>query len=157
MDIGYDLFLDRETLGTTFIAADVLDESDASGLCALDGKVDIVHATYFFHLFEEEPLRKATKRIVKLFKDKKGCLLVGKQVGNLGNAEAGVPGVKSRQNPETFQRLWEGVGEETGTKWNVEAWMGKEDLWAWAQKEGVNVPFIKPGSRVLHFIVERLE
>jgi hypothetical protein len=49
MNIGYDLFLDKDTLGTTFIAADIFDESEKSGLKVLEGTVDIIHAAFFFH------------------------------------------------------------------------------------------------------------
>src|SRR5690242_15576227 len=49
-DIGYEMFLDQQSLKATFVEADVFD--DKSGLQELTGKFDIVHAASFFHLFE---------------------------------------------------------------------------------------------------------
>ncbi|KAG6357600.1 hypothetical protein INS49_013477 [Diaporthe citri] len=60
MACGHDLFRDAEALplgdvadaGKAFVAADFLDESDASPLRAWVGGADIVHASMFLHCFE---------------------------------------------------------------------------------------------------------
>jgi hypothetical protein len=154
MDIGYDLFLDRDTLQTTFIGADLFDESEASGLKVLENKVNIIHAAFFFHLFDLAGQTQAVRRVLKLFKDEVGCLLVGRQLGRI---ESGVFDMgKFRHNAESFKKMWEDVGKETGTEWRVEAWLGEEDLWAKSQGEGLEAKFVPPGSRLLNFAVERI-
>lgn len=158
MDIGYELFLDKSTLKTTFIGADLFDtESD---LKQLTGKVDIIHTAFFFHLFDLEGQTQAVRRILRLFKDKVGCLLVGRQLGNL---ESGLfdslhgRGSKVfRHSTKSFVQMWTKVGEETGTEWKVDASFDEEDLWAKARKEGLDVCSIPSGSRVLNFTVRRV-
>ena len=49
IDLGYGLFLDKEKLRSLFVVANVLEEH--SDLDRLDGKVDVVYASQFFHLF----------------------------------------------------------------------------------------------------------
>lgn len=122
MDLGYDLFLDKDRLKSEFIEADVFD--DKSDLERLDGKVDILMASAFFHLFDMEAQIKAAKRIIKLLKPHAGSMLVGRHGGST------VPGEwrqltdpsKStyRHNVETWKQFWKDIGDETGTQWNVE-------------------------------------
>jgi hypothetical protein len=150
MDIGYDLFQDKDTLKTTFIGADIFDETDASGLKALEGKIDIIHTAFFFHLFDQAGQTQAVRRVIKLFKDEVGCLLVGRQ---LGNVEIGVTG---NDRFRSFKSMWEEVSKETGTEWRVDAWLGDEDLWE-RMKDRSTVTFITPGTRLLNFVVERVK
>lgn len=48
-DLGYDLFFDKEHLSSEFLIADIFGKDSA--LENLDGKIDIVYASNFFHLF----------------------------------------------------------------------------------------------------------
>jgi hypothetical protein len=158
MDIGYELFLDKSTLKTTFIPADIFDPE--SGLKNIEGDIDIIHAASFLHLFDEEGQYKACKRIVEILKSKPGSLFIGRQIGN---KESGVyvgsidPSKKRyRQNPESFQEMWKKVGEETGTKWEVEAYLEDTDLHALAEKMGLDSAFVPPGSKWLSFSVRKV-
>jgi len=61
-------------------------------------------------------------RLVKFFKpDAKKALVLGRQIGNLhpldpiAHAEQGLGWY--RHNMETWQQLWDVIGEKTGTKW----------------------------------------
>jgi SAM-dependent methyltransferase len=65
-EIGYDLFLDKSSLKTKFIEADIFDAE--SNLKELDGKLDIVHAASFLHLFDWDGQIKAAKRLIELLK-----------------------------------------------------------------------------------------
>jgi SAM-dependent methyltransferase len=121
-DLGYKLFGDKETLKSTFIAADIFDSE--SGLKNLDGKVDIIFAGSFLHLFGLAAQKEACRRIVKLLRAKEGSVFLGKQLGNM---KAGVH--RHRRNPgqtswahdeESFRRMWKEVGEETGSEWKVD-------------------------------------
>jgi SAM-dependent methyltransferase len=121
--LGYELFRDKDTLKSTFIAADIFDHT--SPLSSLDGKIDIIYTGSFLHLFGYAEQFEICKRIVKLLRDRKGSLLVGRQVGNLDAGEQVHRTNKNqtmfRHNVESFKRLWEEVGEVTGTKWRVDA------------------------------------
>jgi hypothetical protein len=51
-------------------------------LSALDGKIHIIYAASFLHLFGYEDQIRVCKRIVKLLKEKKDSVVLGRQVGN---------------------------------------------------------------------------
>ncbi|KAG0650565.1 Methyltransferase trt5 [Hyphodiscus hymeniophilus] len=131
-DLGYKLFRDKETLKSKFLAVDIFDSSSA--LSSLYGKVDIIYAGSFLHLFEYAKQVEVCKQIVKLLKDTKGSLLLGRQVGNLdaGNIVRDTNTARTvfsdadlriRHNNESFKNMWDEVGEATGTKWRVETEM----------------------------------
>ncbi|CAI6332386.1 unnamed protein product [Periconia digitata] len=156
LEMGYKLFLDKSTLKTSFLTADLFDPK--SSLRQLDGQIDIVHASAFLHLFDYDSCVKAVHRIVLLFKKTPNCLFIGAQLGRL---EAGsIPGSKGtekyRHNVNSFAQMWDQVGEDTGTKWDVDARLNDEDLYARAEKMGIKAGFIPPGSRWLQFSVRRV-
>ena len=121
-DLGYKLFRDKETLKSKFIAADIFHQS--SDLTSLYGNIDIIYAGSFLHLFDYAKQVEVCKQIVKLLKDKKGSMLMGRQVGNLEAGEkvheTSKRGTMFRHNEESFRKMWDEVGELTGTKWRVE-------------------------------------
>lgn len=144
MACGQDLFRDAEKLplgdggdvqGKTFVAADFLDESDASPLRAWEGGADIVHASMFLHCFELPTQVRACKRIVALLKPRPGSLFVGRS-GGVSLAAGGareeevkgplrrIGGMKQTNylhDVESFRGMWDQVGRETGTRWEVNA------------------------------------
>jgi SAM-dependent methyltransferase len=91
-DLGHKFFKDRDTLKSTFIAADIFDPN--SRLKEIDGKIDIVYTGAFLHLFGYDQQLEVCIRIVKLLRPKKGSLLAGRQVGH----------VKAGVNPEPTER-----------------------------------------------------
>lgn len=142
MACGHDLFLDADALPlsdgsdapqnakSTFLAADFLDESDASPLRAWEGGVDIVHASMFLHCFGLPDQVRACKRIVALLRPQPGSMLVGRSggvsLGASGAREEEVKGPLSQvarthylHDVDSFQEMWERVGRETGTRWEV--------------------------------------
>lgn len=154
-DIGYDLFLDKDSLKTQFIEADVFDED--SGLKQLDGKLSIVLAHSFFHLFDWESQVKAVKRVIQLLKPEPGVIVFGRQGAMV---DAGSFEHANREesiywhNVESWERLWKQVGEETGTEWKVEAKLGEEDL---KKRMGLNETNLIPkGSRFMTFTIRRV-
>lgn len=51
LELGYELFRDRDWMKEgIFVAGDMLQENDAN-LDVLTGKIDIIYASSFFHLF----------------------------------------------------------------------------------------------------------
>jgi SAM-dependent methyltransferase len=150
--IGYDMFRDKATLKTKFIQADVFDAE--SNLKQLDGKISLVNAASFFHLFDYKSQVKAAKRVVQLLKDEPGVMVFGRQGGQF---EAGSLAHLSIQHaaywhsPESWEELWRLVGEETGTKWEVKASLGEEDL-----SKRMNTNIVPDGTRFMTFTVRRI-
>ncbi|KAH8768897.1 hypothetical protein F5883DRAFT_417488 [Diaporthe sp. PMI_573] len=133
MACGHDLFRDAEALPlscvggdgaqdsikSTFVAADFLDESGASPLKAWEGGADFVHASMFLHCFELPTQVRACKRIVALLRAQPGSLLVGRSGGGPLGRVGGVKRANYLHDVESFKAMWDQVGKETGTKWEV--------------------------------------
>lgn len=162
-NLGYELFGDRDSFKATFVAADVFAES--SPLTELAGRLDMLYAGSFFHLFDHAQQVAVAKRCVQLLAPRAGSMLVGRQVGNEAAGEYVVKGrsgpgySRFRHNEASWRALWDTVGEETGTKWAVETGMAEWGNWrehvsaSWAcgldEKDG-------DGARKLSFVVRRL-
>ena len=80
-DLGYKLFNDSKTLKSKFIATDIFDPSPQ--LIDLYKTIDVIYAGAFLHLFGYAEQVEVCKQIVKLLRDKKDSLVLGRQVGNL--------------------------------------------------------------------------
>ncbi|KAF3071719.1 Methyltransferase trt5, partial [Trichoderma lentiforme] len=105
------------------IAGDLLEPEDPS-LDSIDGKVDIIHAAALFHLFDWDDQVTLGSRLVKFFKPDANAMLVGRQIGTLYPPKRGTqkdqkaPGWY-RHNLETWQQMWDEIGDKTGTQWRV--------------------------------------
>lgn len=120
-ELGYELFGDRDTLRATLFPADIFGAS--ARLDALDGTVDIIHASSFFHLFQLEPQREIARRFVRLLKPKPGSLVLGRHMGNETAGETAQlrgDGRLFRHDLESWRLMWSEIGRETGTRWRVE-------------------------------------
>lgn len=131
LELGFDLFGDRDRFPPgAFVAADLLKPDDP-GAATLDGKVTIVHANNFFHLFSWEKQVQAAARITRFLKaDAKDALVFGSQIASPGagvmKSPRGNGDTLYGHDAESMQRMWDEVGELTRTKWVVEfEWLGK--------------------------------
>jgi hypothetical protein len=156
-DIGFELFRDKSSLKTTFIEADILDAN--SNLHKLDGKVDIINAASFFHLFDWNGQIATAKAVVQLLKPSSGSLLVGRQGGRVEagefNHQVGSDKSLYWHNPDSFARLWKQVGDETGTEWEVNAYFD-ENIDMRRKARGGLSQFIPTDSKMLKFTVRRV-
>jgi SAM-dependent methyltransferase len=123
LSIGYELFKDKDRLQTTFIAADIFD--DSSPLLELTGKMNIVYVGDFFHLFSLEEQEKAATRVAQLLAPQPGSLIIGRQSGSETAGEYARAGDTSsrkhfQHNPQSWKELWERIGEKLGTTWLAE-------------------------------------
>jgi ubiquinone/menaquinone biosynthesis C-methylase UbiE len=122
VDLGYELFRDRDTFAAPFITGDILDPANTS-LAVLDGKYDILHTASFFHLFGWDDQVRVGERIVRFFKPDADALVLGRQVGTFSPVtveefkKSG--GRRYLHNVETMQNLWDEIGKRTATKWKV--------------------------------------
>ncbi|KFY75014.1 hypothetical protein V499_04993 [Pseudogymnoascus sp. VKM F-103] len=155
-DLGYALFRDKASFKAQFLTGDVFDP--ASELGKLDGKVDVLHAGLFFHLFSYEQQIEVAKRTVKLMRPVEGSLLVGWQVGSSSDTGAlrSEDGKKIlyRHDEESWAGLWREVSEQTGVKFVVEAWM-EDPPRVLAGNEDSDEAWLKD-SRRLKFSVRRV-
>jgi hypothetical protein len=151
-DFGYDMFLDKFSLQTMFMEADIFDAD--SQLKQLNGKMDIVNAASFFHLFDWDDQVKAAKRTVQLLKSVPGSLIIGRQGGK---AEAGSFAHVQKEmtafwhNVESWTKLWKQVGQETGSEWKVDAVLGEEDL-----SKKMKTKLVPAGTRFMTFTIRRI-
>lgn len=154
-DTGYELFLDKSSLKAKFVEADIFD--DNSGLQQLKGKFDIVHAASFFHLFDWDGQVAAAKRVTELLKAEPNVLILGRQAGRTesGDFSSRAEQNKSRywHNPTSWAKLWEKVGEETGTKWKVEACF--DDSADSLRKKSGLAEFIPQDTKFMRFIIRK--
>ncbi|KAK5113617.1 hypothetical protein LTR85_010846 [Meristemomyces frigidus] len=121
IDIGYELFRDKDTLKSTFIAADIFDPD--SPLKELEGKIDIIDASSFFHLFDLADQKQIARSVIKLMTPREDSLVVGRQVGNLQAAEypkRNGQGSRYRHSIESWREMWSEVGGEVGVQFDVQ-------------------------------------
>ncbi|KAK3385822.1 hypothetical protein B0H63DRAFT_449824 [Podospora didyma] len=126
IDLGYEMFRDKDTFGARFVTGSMLDPQDAR-LQVLDGTMDIIHAASFFHLFGWDDQVTIGERMVKFLKtDSGGATVLGRQIGSatepLDPKEHEEKGLgRYHHNQRSMQGLWDVIGEKTGTRWKVEA------------------------------------
>ncbi|GJN71929.1 hypothetical protein PLICBS_006000 [Purpureocillium lilacinum] len=120
IDIGYKLFRDRDSLGASFIVGDMLDPDDGR-LDDLRGRVTIIYAGSFFHLFNWTQQLYIGKRLVGFLKPgTRNALIYGRHVGTTKpEAMSMGPNSPYLHDRNSFQRLWDEVGMLTRTKWKV--------------------------------------
>ncbi|KAK3616917.1 hypothetical protein LTR56_025634 [Elasticomyces elasticus] len=120
LELGYELFNDRNSLKSRFIAADIFDED--SPLKELYGQIDIIDASSFFHLFTLGEQKQVARSVIKLMRPRKDGLVVGRQVGNVNPQEyprRNGLGTRFRHDIVSWRKMWDEVGEETGVRFNV--------------------------------------
>ncbi|KAK3068548.1 hypothetical protein LTR53_013791 [Teratosphaeriaceae sp. CCFEE 6253] len=120
-ELGYKLFRDRGRNQATFFAADIFAPSPQ--LDALRGTLDVIYAGAFFHLFDRPQQLQIAHRVVGLLAPRPGSLMLGRQVRQLepGSYEhlTDSGGWVYRHNEQSWRELWEEVGRETGSTWEV--------------------------------------
>ncbi|XP_044719095.1 methyltransferase domain-containing protein [Hirsutella rhossiliensis] len=121
VDIGYDLFRDRDRLGASFVIGDMVDPDD-NRLDQLRGKVTIIYAGSFFHLFNWTQQLFIGKRLVSFLKPRtRNALIYGRHVGTTKPGEWTASMASAYlHDAGSFQRLWDEIGDLTKTKWKVE-------------------------------------
>jgi len=120
IDLGYELFNDRDSLKSHFIAADIFDED--SPLKQLYGQIDIIDASSFFHLFTLPEQKQVARSVIKLMRPQKDSLVIGRQVGNSDPKEfarRNGEGTRFRHDIASWRAMWDEVGDETGVKFDV--------------------------------------
>lgn len=154
-DLGYEFFNDKDRFAATYIESDLLYPNEQ--LSKLHGQIDIVFIVHVLHQWDWDTQVLACKELVRF--SKVGSLVVGYQGGTvdidartLSNKEKGQAEF-SLHDAETFRRMWDVVGEQTGTKWNTDAQMVP-----WSELKGLKkeVDYLGDDFGLLRFKVERI-
>lgn len=122
-DLGFELFRDREKMHATFLAAD-LTKAYAPAVTPLLLKHDVISAQSLFHLFNLKDQKTVAKHLVSFTKPSPGSIIVGRQAGDSDPGEKrglSQDAVVFLHNLQTFEQLWQDVGEATNSKWKVDA------------------------------------
>ncbi|KAJ5902878.1 hypothetical protein N7495_003406 [Penicillium taxi] len=148
LDLGYDLFRDREISKINFISADVLAD-DSELVHNLANQLGIVYISQLLHVFDFDHQVTVLKRVFDLLEDKPGSLLVCRVVAC--RDQDAVNATTDRlpyyfHDLASWDKLWERVKRETSLKLSVETWEQESEL-AWKH------PF--PGLYMLGSIIRR--
>jgi len=154
IEIGYEMFRDRYTLGATFVLGDMIDPGD-NRLSKLQGQITVVIADSFFHLFTWTQQLYIGKRLVGFIKPgTHNATIVGRHAGVNNKSPAAFRASNSpRAEPflhdqRTFQQLWDEVGKLTSTRWHVES-----------EQDGSlsdQLPGIEPGVVPMRFTIRQI-
>ncbi|TFB00184.1 Methyltransferase trt5 [Trichoderma ghanense] len=145
--IGAELFNDAES-GLTFVAGDMLNPEDTA-LKELDGKITLVHAANFFHLFKWEEQVKVGTRITRFLQPGTvDAVIFGRQIGTHKPREREGRMKSFLHNEESLQKLWDEIGSETGTRWRVDVSFNEE--------RQVNTPGFGEEDRYIRFGIYQL-
>lgn len=122
IDLGYDLFRDRDTLRAKLLQGDATSDGSVDPWPQLEGKFDVVNLGLILHVFPWEGQVALLERgIENLKQGQLGTSLIGLACGAIDDGTVlewagGIPA----HNEETFRRLVEEVEARTGTKWKVD-------------------------------------
>ena len=142
--------MDQIKLESTFMAGDIFNMD----LNPIQGKIDIVQVSAFFHLFTRSKQLLAVQKIISLLRPEPGSVVIGANLGSLSPAEyelaSGGP-MSFRHNPESFAELWKEAAISSGSQWKVD---GSLDTISIVGNE--HMPWAEPNIRRIVFTVTRL-
>lgn len=158
-DLGHELFNDRDSFQGQLFRADVLDEEDEE-LKRWNSKIDFIFVGAFLHLFPLEIQLQVLVRMMKLLKDKKGAMILGRQVGNRTPTAAvrkSRPDPFFQHNVESLRDMWDEAGMLTGTKWSVDGKLLDWVTWQKGKNLGLCGAEFNGETVDLRFWAERIE
>jgi hypothetical protein len=155
-DLGYELFNDKDRFYASYVESDILYPNEE--LSKLQGQMHIIHIVHVLHQWDWDTQILACKELVKLSKQESGSLIVGYQGGTSDIAKRTTWNKEHNQkeftlhDPESFERMWNIVGQETGTKWSTKA-----EIVPWSELETrlEDVSYLGSDFGLLRFQVTR--
>ena len=155
VEAGYRLFQDRSFLSNPILVADIFADGPPT-LAGPPGAIDVAFAGSFFHLFDWSKQMVVAEKMVKHLCARRGSLVFGHHLGHLraGIYPYGLDSSSTifKHDVQSFQRLWQQVGEATGSTWKVEATL--EVIPQAGFSKGGN--WGDPDGRLMRFSAERM-
>jgi len=152
LEIGLDLFQDRQKLNVPFVIGDLLvfgSKSTATDLenatnndPELRGKFTIINASSLLHLFPLPLQHRLVHAMIELLLPQPGSRMLGWQLGNptpMDYFDTTNFTLQYRHSEDSFREFWAEIGRDTGTSWRVEVcqmeWrdetaFGEPGMWA---------------------------
>lgn len=130
IDLGYQLFRDKDRLEATFAAGDLAAEdvkfAESQLSRKISGKIDIIFASSLFHVWDYDAQIRAAINLVRLCRDKPDVMIIGRQMGSRLGGHYKMHGVKDeafhyRHNAETLKGFWRDIEAATQICWKFEA------------------------------------
>ncbi|KAJ5666773.1 hypothetical protein N7462_011182 [Penicillium macrosclerotiorum] len=144
---GYELFLDKEKLHTRFITSDIFN-SESPLAKEFTGRLNIIHASNFFHQWGWAQQIEAGKQVIKLLAGTSGSMIIGSQVGSKRAREIKFPALNISaflHSMRTFKMLWEKVAQCIGIKLEFNASENRfldHEKYGWSEEmESVRIIF----------------
>ena len=158
IDLGFDLFRDKEKFQGAMIAANILDPSMEALFETMKGRFEVVHAASFFHLADWEKQVAAAVKIVAMMRENPGVMVVGRQIGNVKPGEYPARSGRPRylHDAESWRRMWDEVGEKTNTKWETQVIVNLERFGEGEGSDGAANAESTKGTSFMQFEVTRL-
>jgi hypothetical protein len=120
-DLGYQLYRDREKFHGAFHQGDVFDEKY---LDQYNGKINILHTSAFFHLFDLPAQQQIVRRMMALTSTKPGTIIFGRQAANTITYRLQHPfrpgQILYMHNEESFRAMFQ---EVAGQEWDIKTWL----------------------------------
>jgi hypothetical protein len=118
IDLGYEMFGDRETLKETkMLQGNILDPVDAAPWPQLRGQFDVANFGMVLHSFTWEQQLVMLEKGLHVLKNVPGTSMMGVACGNLnGRAETWLGRQVPNHNPDTFGKLVAELEGRTRTK-----------------------------------------
>ena len=161
-DLGYEMFHDKGRFKARFVEGDLFSigvegEGGSSMEKAVEGCMDIVNSSHVLHLFDYPTQLAACKKHIALLKSEPGAMITGLQIGSVRGYERpigfGSKGTQYLHNPESFEKMWRQLEEETGTKWQVDSRTVDLANWRLNRKQW---EYIGEDTRGLEYVIKRL-
>lgn len=127
IELGYELFCDRNSFRGTMIAADIFDEhSRLFEVCK--GRMDIINACMIIHLFSWDVQLRLCKNIYSLLKKRPGSAVIGYNVASITPGEFEIQHREQDDatmyvhSPDTFHKLWKTVDPSLEVNATIRLW-----------------------------------
>ena len=149
------MYRDKDSFKAHFIEADIMSPESDPQLKLLKDGTDIISISAVLHQWSYEMQFECAKKLVSF--SKQGTVVVGHQIGNVEAKDVTFGPMKVttwRHNPDSFAKLWEEVGEATGTRWETQTRLLNFEALSWDPKDQT---LLEDGARVIDFVVTRMQ
>ena len=128
LDLGYELFRDRDSFDAKLRPGNVFDESF---LADWYGTMDMIYLGSFLHLFSRMQQQQIVAKLVLLLRPGPGALVFGR---NLGAEKGGEYRMEAlgwdlyRHSDETIKELWD---KEADGRWEIQSSLSRYESAGW--------------------------